>query len=585
MNYLLGLLTIIICLGSTVFAQSALTSTQAYEYLQNERGRARKTQAGADKPPMDSLKKAEQILQAALTYYHRPDVQELAKGDQSLFYRKSDISFDLARVQAKLGNTEAAVQTLIYPLSGKFASAYAGYMDELAEFTTVRQSPILAPLLAKAHASERLFNSTALKTPYKPNISEDEKVAGLSKLWSEAKYNFAYFDHIPDVDWDKLYLDYLPKIRASRSTVEYMRVLQSFCAQLHDGHTDVWANDPALVDSTSRQPPIWPVLVDNKVLVQEVRSDSLEKTGIRPLLEIVSIDGLPVHEYADRFVRPYQSGSTPQNINVATYTYRLLRGPKDKPVAITFREPSGKTFSRLLPRTGYSKLKPSPAFNFRILPGNVAYVQLNNFENDQALNGFKAAFDSIATTNALILDVRLNGGGDSGYGWNVLGYLTDKPMQTGSYSSRLYSPLRRARGETIVFEPVESGNGGWPANGQKLYTKPVVVLTSGRTFSAAEDFAVVFDAMKRGTIIGEPTGGSTGQPLAFSLPGGVMARVCTKRDMYPDGTEWNAKGIQPAVFVKPIASDWQSGRDTVLEAALNHLGVKKPVVTKKKSKK
>jgi C-terminal processing protease CtpA/Prc len=92
----------------------------------------------------------------------------------------------------------------------------------------------------------------------------------------------------------------------------------------------------------------------------------------------------------------------------------------------------------------------------------------------------------------------------------------------------------------------------------------------------------MFDVMKRGMIIGEPTGGSTGQPLAFSLPGGVMARVCTKRDMYPDGTEWNAKGIQPAILVKPTLADSQSGRDTVLEAALVHLGA---VPTKNKARK
>ena len=581
MNTCLRLLTFILCIG-IAYAQSGLTGSQAYDYLQNERHRADAIVGEAAHPPIDSLKKAERILQDALTYYHRGDVQELAKTNIYLFARKGDISFDLATIQAKMGNTATSAQSLLYVLNGKGAPIYAKYIDAEAAFEQVRQNPLIVPLLAKARAAGRLFNSEALKTPYQPNISEDEKVAGLSKLWSEAKYNFAYFDHIPDVDWDKRYLDYLPKIRATRSTVEYMRVLQSFCAQLHDGHTDVWASDATLADSTSRQPPIWPMLVDGKVLVQAVRSDSLIKTGIRPMLEIVSIDGLPVHDYADRFVRPYQSGSSPQNIDVATYTYRLLRGPKDKPLTITFREPSGNTFSRLLPRSGYANLKPMPSFSFRILPGNVAYVQLNDFENDKALNGFKTAFDSIAATNALILDVRLNGGGDSGYGWNILGYLTDKPMKTGSYSSRLYSPLRRARGETVVFEPVESDGGGWPANGKKLYTKPVVLLTSGQTFSAAEDFAVVFDVMKRGTIIGEPTGGSTGQPLAFALPGGVMARVCTKRDMYPDGTEWNGKGIQPNVLVKPTAADWQAGRDTVLEAALAHLGVNELKATPRK---
>lgn len=58
----------------------------------------------------------------------------------------------------------------------------------------------------------------------------------------------------------------------------------------------------------------------------------------------------------------------------------------------------------------------------------------------------------------------------------------------------------------------------------------MIVLTSARTYSAAEDFVVAFDAMKRGTIVGEPTGGSTGQPLLFVLPGGGTGRVCTKRD-------------------------------------------------------
>lgn len=579
-------LSLLLTLMSNGYAQAPLTAQQAYDYLKNEHHRADAVLGDTTKPPIDSLKKAEQILQAALTFYHRPDVQALAKTNTRLFARKDNISFDLAIIQAKLGQTEEAVQSLLYVLNGKNAPFYAKYIEQEAALEQVRQSTTIRSLLAKAQATNRLFNSDALKTPYKPNISEDEKVAGLSKLWSEAKYNFAYFDHIPDIDWDRLYLDYLPKIRATHSTVEYLRVLQSFCAQLHDGHTEVWASDQTLADSTARQPPIWPVLIENKVFVQEVRSDSLLQTGVRPMLEIVSIDGLPVTEYADRYVRPYQSGSTPQNINAATYTYQLLRGPKDKPVAITFREPSGKTFSRILPRSGYAHLKPSPAFDFRILPGNVAYVQLNNFENDQALNGFKAAFDSVAKTNALILDVRQNGGGDSDHGWNVLGYLTDKPMKTGSYSSRLYSPLRRAQGESVVFEPIGANDSGWPANGQKLYTKPVVVLTSGRTFSAAEDFAVAFDAMKRGTIIGEPTGGSTGQPLAFSLPGGVMARVCTKRDMYPDGTEWNGKGIQPAIVVKPTVSDWQAGRDTVLEAALTYLGIKKSAaVQKKKAKK
>jgi C-terminal processing protease CtpA/Prc len=577
MNRLLFSFILLTVMGQLALAQTPLTGPQAYEYLQGERGRARRIAGEATNPPMDSLKKADQVLAAALTYYERADVQALAKDNRSLLARKGDILFDKAALQIRMGQTDAAAQSLLYDLQGEGAPFYAKLINEFPVYEPVRKHPLIAPLLAKGQVGDRLFNSSALKTPYQPTISEDERIAGLSKVWSEAKYNFAYFDHVPDLDWDKLYLTYLPKMRAARSTVEYYDVLRSFCAQLHDGHTGVWANETILADSVARRPPIRAVLVEDKVLVQEVLQDSLLRTGIRPMLELVSVDGVPVKAYADRYVRPYVGASSPQNADVNTYVYDLLRGPKNKPVTLVFRDKTGATFSRTLPRTGYANLRATPAFRLRVLPGNVAYVQLNNFDSDEAQEGFMAAFDSIAATSALILDVRQNGGGDSGQGWNILACLTDKPMKTGSYSARLYSPLRRARGsETIKFEPVETGN-NWSANGKKLYTKPVVVLTSGQTFSAAEDFAVVFDAMKRGTIIGEPTGGSTGQPLTFSLPGGVMGRVCAKRDMYPDGTEWNGKGIQPTVLVRPTIADLQAGNDTVLNAALAHLGVTGPV--------
>jgi C-terminal processing protease CtpA/Prc len=77
--------------------------------------------------------------------------------------------------------------------------------------------------------------------------------------------------------------------------------------------------------------------------------------------------------------------------------------------------------------------------------------------------------------------------------------------------------------------------------------------------------------MKRGHIVGEPSGGSTGQPLFFKLPGGGTARVCTKADTYPDGRQWVGKGVQPTLPVAPTVADMQQGRDTVLEAAVTAL--------------
>ena len=110
-----------------------------------------------------------------------------------------------------------------------------------------------------------------------------------------------------------------------------------------------------------------------------------------------------------------------------------------------------------------------------------------------------------------------------------------------------------------------------PVHGSDPYTKPVIVLAEPATYSRAEDFAVVFDAMKRGRIVGEATGGSTGQPLSIPLPGGGSLRICTKHDRYPDGKEFVGVGVLPGIVVLADGRGFPGGRDTVLEAAVRLL--------------
>jgi len=87
------------------------------------------------------------------------------------------------------------------------------------------------------------------------------------------------------------------------------------------------------------------------------------------------------------------------------------------------------------------------------------------------------------------------------------------------------------------------------------------------TCSAAEDFLIPLRVAKRVTIVGEPSCGSTGQPLEFSIYG-ATARVCTKWDRFPDGTEFVGVGIVPDVKAARTKEDVAANRDAVLETAL-----------------
>ena len=74
--------------------------------------------------------------------------------------------------------------------------------------------------------------------------------------------------------------------------------------------------------------------------------------------------------------------------------------------------------------------------------------------------------------------------------------------------------------------------------------------------------------MERGVIIGEPTGGSTGDPVSFALPGGGFGRVSTSANV---GTALVGHGVQPQVLVPRTVEDFLAGRDAALERAVIEL--------------
>lgn len=484
-----------------------------------------------------------------------------------------DLLYNAACSSALAGRPEAALGFLERSVAAGFGNVEGLKKD--ADLTSLHADPRWAALVDRmekaAQLREALWNNPALATPYRPSLPEDERVAGLSRLWSEVKFNFANFDLVPDLDWDALYMAYLPRVRQETSTLAYYRLLMEMAAKLRDGHSGVYPPDE-LDDEVYARPPLRTALVEGRTFISRVRVESLQAEGIRPGLEIVAIDGIPVKQYAETRVAPYQSASTPQDLAARTYEYFLLAGPSSAPVELTLQAPSGEAFKRKvarMPAAERGKLMSTPPMELRMLPGNVAYVALNGFDDNTAAEQFEARFEEIAKAGALILDVRNNGGGNSDVGYRVLACLTDKPFRTSRWRTRDYRPAFRAWGRA---EGTFGGDADeFPPSGTRLYTKPVVVLTGPRTYSAAEDFAVAFDAMKRGKIVGEPTGGSTGQPLPFKLPGGGTARVCTKRDTYPDGKEFVGVGVQPQMPVRPTVEDFRAGRDTVLEAALTLL--------------
>ena len=412
------------------------------------------------------------------------------------------------------------------------------------------------------------FADMMSKSTGSEQLTPEQKIAGLSKCWSEANYNFANFDLVPQLGWDSLYTAYIPKVMATTSLVDYYRVLQNFYQHLRDGHTSV--NLPfRYIKKRNGIVPLEIRWIENKAIVVQNLSDKKEEQAITPGMELLAWNGTPINNYIRNNISPYLHFSTPQDSTERIYRYELTPGAAGSTVSLTFQTQDGKTRVQTIAYKAVERYWDRlPLYHFQILRGNIAYLQINSFNDAKIVAIFDSLFTSIAATNALIIDVRNNGGGNGGNGFEILGCLTDQPFYTGKTVLRQYRPVGRSWGGTETGNIAEDD---WKPYKHKLYSKPVVVLTSAATYSAAEDFTATFKSIRRGAVIGEPTGGSTGQPVFFSLPGGGTAAVCSKRDYFSDGTEFVGIGIQPDVLVHPTVKSVAAGKDDVLEAAIQYL--------------
>lgn len=402
----------------------------------------------------------------------------------------------------------------------------------------------------------------------KPEITDDQKIFGLSKLWSDVKYNFVNFNLI-DIDWDKTYQEYIPKVLATKSTYDYYQQMAKMMASLKDGHSNVYYSSPDY-----GKPPLRTKLIENKILVTNIYNDTLVSQNIAIGDEILEINNLNAIEYGKKFIMPYQSASTVQDLDNRTFHYAFFYGKINEPIVLKIKKKDNSIFTTTISRKLKSNYKKQ-SFELKMTKDNIAHLIINDFENPNYRKIFDSLYVDILKSKSLIIDIRNNGGGSGSHGYYILSHLIDTKIPTSKTKTRQYIPLYKASGNSDTFLEM-SPYSLEPVQNKERYLKPVIVLTSVKTFSAAEDFLVAYDNSKRGIKIGQRTGGSTGQPISFDLPEGGKMRICTKRDVYPDGKEFVGIGVIPDIEINETIESIQKSKDIVLEKAVEIIN-KKPL--------
>jgi len=175
----------------------------------------------------------------------------------------------------------------------------------------------------------------------------------------------------------------------------------------------------------------------------------------------------------------------------------------------------------------------------KILPGNIGYLKLTSFSYEmEAFDVAAGAVNFLANADALIIDLRENGGGAPEMVQFLCSYFLDNPRK--HLNSFYYKePDKTTQYWTYTYLP-----------GKRLDKVDLYLLTSKNTFSAAEEFTYNLKNLTRATVIGETTGGGAHDNKFVILDHNFMMSLPFARAINPiTKTNWEGVGVEPDIKI------------------------------------
>ena len=223
-------------------------------------------------------------------------------------------------------------------------------------------------------------------------------------------------------------------------------------------------------------------------------------------------------------------------------------------------------FSPAIIREGYLRDEAGTAgqgrYTYGHLEPNIGYIHISRFEGTGWVEDVDLVLAELQPLDALVLDVRDNGGGSSNNADALAGRFADQrhvhsyvQYRSGPAHDDFTAPAAR------YVEPA----------GIETFAGPVAVLTNRRCFSACESFLLAMDALPNTTVVGDTTGGGLGNPLYRELQNGWSFRVPVWLQTTPEGKALEGTGFPPHHPVHMTDADREQDRDTILDTALEVL--------------
>jgi hypothetical protein len=431
------------------------------------------------------------------------------------------------------------------------------------------------------------------------NITLEERIEGLSRIWSTAKYNFARWDELTELDWGAEYRAALPRVIAIENAAEYYAELSKFVALLRDGHSYVVAPDELSCPYAAAFSTMY---MWGKHVVYSVPKGC----GVPLFSEILAVNGTSLGDYLREKVYPFmwhekedskfyygqlgyeiichEQGEIMIDTDGGSFTVvNGAGGETDEPPEMT-----NPVYSAAVPFA-----RSDAGYSLRVTSDGIGVFNIWSCNDPTLRDALYSNIEKYSGCRSFIIDLRDNRGGSS----RNIEPLAQLFFDCEIFAERAYSPLYIPEFAAMAqYRHPENRYDGLTDEEARLtceiaehksfraadyrfriadcpayLPQPVVVLSSCRTASAGESLLAMLKYQDRAVIVGERSYGSTGQPIFGELPHGGYFGICTLKCTLPDGFDYNNVGIAPHIEIENSREDRLNGYDRVFDKGLEAL--------------
>lgn len=337
-------------------------------------------------------------------------------------------------------------------------------------------------------------------------LTQTDLVTNFEFLWHSMNDYYAFFE-LRDIDWQGVYEEYRPQITATTTKPEFFEMMDDIFSEFGDGHLSL--SDGEEFDASG---------------------NALNGFTLEVLRNGVDED----EEFSD--------------------AWNELKGSNEY------------ILSTLLQEDELQSYEDSDAIRWGTVADNIGYIRIDrvqniNFAGEQAeADSFldqltlisqdlvdtdtvmQTALSGMGNTDALIIDLRFNGGGYDNVSLKIASYFSNVDQTIGTKKIQNQNFEGDDYHLNLVKSPIDA------------YIKPVYVITGRSTGSGGEVLSMALKALPQVTLIGEATNGSVSDILEHSLPNGWQLSL--SNEVYTDieGTKIESIGVTPDVQMPVYAT-------------------------------